>query len=457
MYLLSEISNYIGGDLHGKDKLVSSFSIDSRTILPGEVFICIKGKNYDGHNFIKDCIKKSSCIVSSRNIDDINLSEKSYIKVADTLDALKKTSKFIRNKSKAKFIAITGSNGKTTVKEMVAHILSDYKISYTKGNLNNHIGVPLTLLSINQNEDFVIVEVGSNNLGEIEPLSEIIQPDVAAVTNIGYAHIEGFKNLSNTAKEKFSLFEHLKDDGYAVINNQDKFKNITKKINKIYYGYATNYYNKIKKIIRNLFFKTSFLTIKKIKKNLFTMEYENINESLKLNLNGEHNFLNAACAASIAISLGINIEDIKKKLETFSAVTSRLKLIKLKSDINIIDDSYNANPSSFKAAINFLSTVDQKKLVLMGDMVELGEKTEQFHSDIGKYAKDMGINKFLSIGKNSKSASDVFGLNGYHFKDAESLKSYLNNNLESSTCILIKGSRSSKLEEYVEFLKTRSY
>ena len=339
---------------------------------------------------------------------------------------------------------------------MVAHILSDYKISYTKGNLNNHIGVPLTLLSINQNEDFVIVEVGSNNLGEIEPLSEIIQPDVAAVTNIGYAHIEGFKNLSNTAKEKFSLFEHLKDDGYAVINNQDKFKN-TKKINKIYYGYATNYYNKIKKIIRNLFFKTSFLTIKKIKKNLFTMEYENINESLKLNLNGEHNFLNAACAASIAISLGINIEDIKKKLETFSALSSRLKLIKLKSNINIIDDCYNANPSSFKAAITFLSTVDQKKLVLMGDMVELGEKTEQFHSDIGKYAKDMGINKFLSIGKNSKSASDVFGLNGYHFKDAESLKSYLNNNLESSTCILIKGSRSSKLEEYVEFLKTRSY
>ena len=178
---------------------------------------------------------------------------------------------------------------------------------------------------------------------------------------------------------------------------------------------------------------------------------------MKLNLNGDHNFLNAACAASIAISLGINMEDIKKKLETFSAVSSRLKLIKLKKNINIIDDCYNANPSSFKAAINFLSTVDQKKLVLMGDMVELGEKTEQFHTDIGKYAKDMGINKFLSIGKNSKSASDVFGLNGYHFKDAESLKSYLNNNLESSTCILIKGSRSSKLEEYVEFLKTRSY
>lgn len=457
MYLLSEISNHIDGKLYGKDKLVSGFSIDSRTIMPGEVFICINGENYDGHNFIKDCMKKSSCIISSQNIDDINLSEKSYIKVTNTLEALKKASQFVRNKSKAKFIAITGSNGKTTVKEMVAHILSDYKISFTKGNLNNHIGVPLTLLSIKQNEDFVIVEVGSNNQGEIEPLSKIIQPDVAAVTNIGYAHIEGFKNLKNTAKEKFSLFKHLKDNGYAVINNQDKFRSTIKKGNKIYYGYTCSYYNNLKKIFRNLFYKTNFLIIKKIKKKLFTLEYENIKETVKLNLNGDHNFLNAACAASIAISLGINMEHIIKKLETFTAVSSRLKLFKLKSNISIIDDCYNANPSSFKAAITFLSTVNQKKIVLMGDMVELGEKTEQFHTEIGKYAKDMGINKFLSIGKNSKFASNVFGFNGHHFKDAESLKSFLNNNLEPSTCILIKGSRSSKLEIYVEFLKTRSY
>ena len=178
---------------------------------------------------------------------------------------------------------------------------------------------------------------------------------------------------------------------------------------------------------------------------------------LNLNLNGDHNFMNAGCAISIAISLGIKIEEIKKKLETFEAISSRLKLHKLGNNINIIDDCYNANPSSFKAAISFLSTINQKKLVLMGDMVELGKDADAFHLEIGKYAKIMGVSKFLSIGKYSKAASDVFGINGYHFKDAESLKSYLNNNLEPSSCILIKGSRSSRLEEYVQFLKTRSY
>ena len=456
-YSLSELAKYIGGNLYGKDKLVSSFSIDSRTISNGDVYICLKGKNYDGHDFIKDCIKKSSCIITSQNIENINLSEISYIKVSNTLKALQDLSQYVRNKSNAKFIAITGSNGKTTVKEMIAHILSDYKITYTKGNLNNHIGVPLTLLSINQDEDYVIVEIGSNNLGEIEPLARIVKPDVAAVTNIGYAHIEGFKNLNNTAKEKFSLFKHIQKDGYAIINNQDKFRNIIKKGNKTYFGYSKNYYNKIKKILRNLLYQTNFLIIKKVKKNIFKMEYRKTKQSIYLNLNGDHNFLNAGCAASIAISLGINIEEIKKKLETFQAVSSRLKLYKLGNNINMIDDCYNANPSSFKAAISFLSTIDQNKLVLMGDMVELGKDSDAFHLEIGKYAKKMGINKFLSIGKNSKSASDVFGTDGHHFIDAESLKSYLNNNLEPSTCILIKGSRSSKLEEYVKFLKTRSY
>ena len=220
-YSLSDIAQFINGELHGKDLLVSNFSIDSRTIRKDDVFICIKGEKYDGHNFIKDCIKKASCLITSKEIRDINLEEKSYIIVKDTLKALQEISRYKRIKSKAKFIAITGSNGKTTVKEMVAHILSDHKICYTKGNLNNHIGVPLTLLSMKQNEEYVIIEIGSNNLGEISPLASIVSPDVAAVTNIGYAHIEGFKNLNNTAKEKYSIFNSVKKDGFFIINFVD--------------------------------------------------------------------------------------------------------------------------------------------------------------------------------------------------------------------------------------------
>ena len=208
-YSLKELAGFMGGELYGNDMLVSGFSIDSRTLKNGDVFFCIKGENYDGHNFIDDCLKKSSCIVSSREINPIDLNKKSYIKVKDTLEALKKASEYVRSKCSAKFIAITGSNGKTTVKEMLAHILSNHKISYTKGNLNNHIGVPLTLLSINNDDEFVIVECGSNNLGEIKPLSKLIKPNIAAVTNIGYAHIEGFKTLNNTAKEKYSIFDYI--------------------------------------------------------------------------------------------------------------------------------------------------------------------------------------------------------------------------------------------------------
>ena len=457
MYNLSEIAECVNGKLYGNDKIVSNFSIDSRTIRQDDVFFCIKGERYDGHDFIKDSLKKASCIVTAKDIKDINLDKKSYIKVDDTLQALQSVSKYVRNKSSAKFIAITGSNGKTTVKEMIAHILSDCKICFTQGNLNNHIGVPLTLLSMKQNEDYVIVEIGSNNLGEIEPLAKIVNPDVAAVTNIGYAHIEGFGNLKNTAKEKYSLFKHIKKDGYAVINNQDKFRKFLGKGNKVYFGEEKNFYNKLKKIARNLFYETNFLNIKRKNKNLHELKIKSSSVNIKLSLNGDHNYYNAACATAIAVSLGIELNYIKKKLESFKSISSRLKLFKLDNDIQVIDDCYNANPNSFKAAILFLSTLDKKKLVLMGDMVELGKDTELFHLEIGKYAKTMGIDKFLSIGKNSKLASDVFGIDGHHFENAENLKSYLNNNIEPSSRILIKGSRSAKLEEYVEFLKTRRF
>ena len=303
----------------------------------------------------------------------------------------------------------------------------------------------------------MVIEAGANKLGEIDILAKLIQPDVAAVTNIGYAHIEGFGNLENTAKEKYSLFNSVKKDGVIVINNQDKYhKKIICKSKKIYFGNCENFLSKIKRIIKNLFYETNFLYVKKINNNTIELNYLKYKESFKLNLNGEHNFFNSACAASIAISLGISLKDIKKKLETFRPVSSRLKMHKLDNSISIIDDCYNANPSSFKAAISFLSSVNEKKLVLMGDMVELGNDAKKFHTEIGEYAKAHGVSKLLSIGSYSKFASDVFGKEGYHFENSERLKSFLSNSIDPYSCILIKGSRSSKLEEYVEFLKNRS-
>ena len=455
-YSLEEISKYIGGELYGSDKLVSGFSIDSRTIENNDVFICIKGENYDGHNFIQDVLSKAVCIVTSSNIQNIDFSKQSYIKVNDTFEALQKMSEYVRSLSNAKFIAITGSNGKTTVKEMLADILSDHDITYTKGNYNNHIGVPLTLLSINKKDSYVILEVGSNKPGEIKPLSKLINPDIAAVTNIGYAHIEGFKNIKNTAREKYSIYESLKKDGVAVINNEDNYSITAKKKNKIYFGYKRKFYKKLYMKLKNILGKTDFLDIKKINNNTFEINHNKNSATIKMKLHGEHNFINAACASSIAVSLGIPLTHIKYKIENFIAVSSRLKLHELRNNINIIDDCYNANPSSFKAALDYLSKTEGKKIVLMGDMVELGKDSKSFHKEIGEYAKKLDINKFVSIGVNSRLASNVFGPDGKHFTDHNSLKSYLNNNIGPNSYILIKGSRSAQLEEYVDYLKSRS-
>ena len=457
-YSLKEIAEYIGGDFHGNDALITGFSIDSRTINKNDLFFCIKGKNFDGHDFIEHCAKKASCIITSNKIEDYNVEVKSYIYVSDTLRALQKVSEFVRKKSKAKFIAITGSNGKTTVKEMIAHILSEYKITYTKDNYNNHIGVPLTLLSINQDEDYIIVEIGSNSPGEIAPLAKIINPDIAVVTSVGYAHIEGFGNLKNIAKEKYSIYKYIKENGIAIINNEDKYKNILKiECNKMYFGYKLKLYLKILQIFKNIFKKYKFLSILKISKKKIKLACGNINEDININLNGEHNHLNVACAASVALSLKINIKTIKTRIESFNPISSRLNLHQLERNVCIIDDCYNANPSSFKAALSYLSEQDQKKLVLMGDMVELGKDSELFHKEIGEYARSLGINKFLSIGKFSKYSSDAFGDNGYHFENSESLKSFLNNEIDSNLHILIKGSRSTQLEEYVDFIKNGRY
>ncbi len=342
---------------------------------------------------------------------------------------------------------------------MLSHILSDHKITYTKENFNNQIGVPLTLLSATNDDDYVIVEAGTNSPGEIESLVKLIKPDIAAVTNVGYAHLESFKTLDKIAKEKYSIFNYLKKNGLAIINAEDKYIGIIKKRKKLFFGYKNHigFFSKFSKVLKNLFYKTNFLIIEKINNNIFIINYKKEEVCIKLNLKGDHNFLNVSCAASIAISLGIKINIIKQKIETFEAVKSRLKLHKIDNNIIIIDDCYNANPNSFFAALDYLSGLDGLKIVLMGDMAELGKDSVYFHVKVGEYAKKLGIHKFLSIGENSKFASLVFGNQGYHFDDEENLKFFLTNNIKSSTFLLIKGSRSAKLEKFVEFLKTWSY
>ena len=439
-YSLKEIALAMGGEFHGKDMQVDSFSIDSREIKKDDLFIALKGENYDAHNYIKQVESEASCIVCSKEYEWKKLSCNKII-VDNTLSALQEFSKFNRNNCDSIFIAVTGSNGKTTVKEMIVSILSKYKISYTKGNLNNHIGVPLTLLSCNENHDFAIIEIGSNSLGEIKALSSLVSPHIGVVTNIGHAHLEGFKRIENTVEEKSSIYQSIIENGTSIINRDDKF------------------FDSMKEKIKNKYISFGYndcdIKVVKSSKNNCVLSILGEELDLKTQFSGDHNSLNAACAAAVCYALNIGIDGIKQGLEKFSPVKSRLNILTLHDNITLIDDCYNANPNSFRAAIDFLSEYKKDKWIIIGDMAELGNNSIEMHKEVGQYAKTHSIDKVISYGKHSKYASQEYNSHSPHFSNLNDLYLYLDSNLHANICLLIKGSRNMKLENVVEYIKTK--
>nr|ABZ89705.1 UDP-N-acetylmuramoylalanyl-D-glutamyl-2,6-diaminopimelate-D-alanyl-D-alanyl ligase [Buchnera aphidicola] len=442
---LKTIASITNGQLYGKDLLIDEIVINTKKIIPGCLFIALIGKNFDAHIFIQDAIKKGcSAIITHKHIK----SHISYIIVQNTSFALGQIANWIRNQTNAKILAITGSCGKTTVKEMTASILRKYGNTIsTIGNLNNNIGVPITLLQLNKYHKYAVIELGANQPGEISYISNMTQPEIILINNIQYSHLQGFKSLLGVSQAKSEIFSGLKPNGKVIINldshHFSKWKKNIKNNHVIYFS--------IKKKQNSNFF-SSNITIDSYG-TTFVMHTPNGTINISLPFLGYQNISNALAASALAFALKIPLNIIQIGLADTPIISRRLQSIILNPDKILIDDTYNSNVASMITAIKVLEKMPGYKILVIGDMSELGENSFLYHRMIGNAANLSDINKIFSIGNISNEITDIFH-NGKHFLHKKDLNKYLKKYFLKKTkiTILIKGSRNTKMDEVVENL-----
>ena len=422
--LSSELYNYF--------KESSSVSTDTRLINKGSIFFALKGQNYDGNKFAEEAIKNGA---SYAVIDDQSLNNPKFIKVKNVLKSLQDLSKFHRSKLlKTKIIALTGSNGKTTTKELISEVLKKkYKIISTIGNLNNHIGVPLTLLRIKQNTEIAIVEMGANHLNEIKLLTDLINPDFGLITNFGKAHLEGFGSIEGVIKGKSELYDFLiKNDKKAFINNDDYIQN----------QFIGNKISFSKEDKSNYIFKEVKDT------NYAGLNYNDFIVDSKLT--GNYNYHNIAFATSIGLYFNISIEKIKEAISNYIPSNNRSQIIK-KNNKLIILDAYNANPTSMISAINSLIKKQGNKSVILGDMFELGNQSEKEHHDLIDFCVKNNFENIFLIGNEFFKQKDKFEI-PFFYKTKDELNKHIKKFPITSKYILIKGSRVMRMENLINFI-----
>lgn len=446
---LSWIASQIDGELVGEDLTVDAISTDTRTITQGAVYLALKGPNFNGHDFVASAEKAgASAIIASDKIDSIL----PQIKVEDTKIALGKLGAAVKALVAPKTLAITGSSGKTTVKEMCAAILSRRgSVLATNGNFNNDIGVPLTLLRLEKHHEYAVMELGANHLGEIAYTTNLVKPDVATIVNAAASHLEGFGSLLGVARAKSEIFKGLGEDGIAIVNADSQFAEFwlgKLKRTKVL-RFAPDQKNEAEfyaqDIIVGLDGCAAF--------QMFTPEGE---VNIQLTIPGSHNVGNALLAAALAIQLGATLENVRDGLLSMQQVKGRLNVKALTDQVRLLDDTYNANVASVNAAIDTLSNFSGTRVLVLGDMKELGDKSRFYHEQVGEYAKEKGIDYLFTKGVLSQSASEAFGVNGGHFSDLDSLIQAMENTLlheQRDLSILVKGSRSSKMEQVVEAIE----
>jgi len=433
---LQNIAEMTGGVLHGADVALDSVATDSRLVKADQLFIAIKGERFDAHDFVADLAGKAGAALVHKKID----CDLPQVVVEDTLQALADLASEWRKTFKNPVIGLTGSNGKTTLKEMVAAILSvEGNVLATHGNLNNDIGMPLTLLRIRDEHDFAVIEMGANHFGEIGFLTKIARPDVAVVNNAGAAHLEGFGDLEGVAQAKGEIFIGLGTHGVAIINADDTFADYWKDSNTD--RKVTTFGINNEATISGRLLSDGGLMIK--------AGSDEVRANLKLL--GRHNALNALAATAVSTALGIKLEIIIEGLESLQPVKGRLAPVAGLYNSQILDDTYNANPDSAVAALDVLAQRKNTAFVL-GDMGELGADTIKMHESIGEKAKDVGINRMYCLGDYSAKACNKFGGNGKSFTEMDELLSSLKEDMTENMTILVKGSRTMKMERAVEAL-----
>ena len=444
MMHLSEIALATKGQLVGADVEIKSVGTDSRAIQAQQLFVALKGENFDGHDYAAQSLAQGAAAVMVSS----NVASPAVI-VKDTRLALGDLAAYWRNKFAMPVVAITGSNGKTTVKEMLATILktaagADEKVLATQGNLNNDIGLPLTMLNLNQQHEFAVLEMGMNHRGEIRYLTHLAKPDVALVNNAGSAHIGELGSYEAIAEAKGEIFEGLTKDGVAIINADDVFADLWKKI-------ASNHQQMTFGLNGNADVSARY-QLNSMNSNIeLITPIGNIN--LDMPVPGEHNVRNALAAATAALAINVPLNKIAEGLTHFAGVKGRLQSKQGIAGAKVIDDTYNANPLSMKVAIDVLAANQGQRIFVMGDMAELGDDAAKMHAEIGAYAKSASIEAFYALGKLTPEATKAFGPSAKHFESVDTLVDALKKEMNSNVTVLVKGSRSARMERVVDLIQ----
>lgn len=439
---LSELAEACHGKLYGEDRQVLAVSTDSRQLPPQSLFVALKGPRYDAHDFI-DAAQAAGALALL--VSQPVASSLPYILVEDTLQALGLLGQFNRQRSSVQLVALTGSAGKTTVKQLLASILAQQAPTLaTQGNLNNEIGAPLTLLQIDAQHRYAVIELGANHIGEIAYTAGLAQPDLALVTNVMPAHLEGFGSIEGVLKAKSEIYQALKPGGQALINADSPYASDWQRLNAK--RAITLFAIDAEAEVRATQIESQGLDGSRFRLQLGEQSYD-----ASILLPGRHNVLNAVAAAAAAWRLGISASSIVAGLAVAANVGGRLKIQSAKHGIKLIDDSYNANPGSVRAAIDFLASLPGKRCLALGDMGELGEQAAQFHAEIGQYARQAGIENLYGCGPLMVHAVQAFG--GQHFATRDALLAAVSEQLTEGTTLLVKGSRSARMDEVVNGLK----
>jgi len=438
---LSEAAKFIGGNFEGTDKIFRGVNTDTREIKKDELFIALKGLNFNGNDFINEAFTKGAagCIANYEKEKD-----KQSIFVDDTRVALGKLAYCWREEMPSKVIAITGSNGKTSLKELLASCISiKANTLSTEGNLNNDIGLPLMLLKLNSSHEFAVLEMGANHPKEIEYMVGLANPHVVVINNAATSHIEGFIDLNGVAKAKGEILQGKVAPKYAILNYDDAYFDLWNEMAANSKVISFGLSSKAMIYAKNIQIQKEF--------SCFHLMLPDDSIDIRLQLHGNHNVMNACAAGAVMYSLGRSSREIKEGLERVSSVTGRLQLMDTRSGHTIINDSYNANPTSTVAAIEYLKSMRDKKIFVFGDMKELGDNSSEMHAFIGEKAKNMGIDYLYAVGEMTKYTVKQFGDNGFWFASIDKLIANLRPMLreKKNMNILVKGSRSMRMERVV--------
>lgn len=445
-WLLSQVADATQGRLIGNDVEVTGVSTDTRTVADGQLFIALSGERFDAHDFLDQAITAGATALLVSDESKLPAGCSAVVVGDDTRLALGRLAAAWRARFSLPVIAVTGSNGKTTTKEMVAAIL---KVAFgtavlsTRGNLNNDIGLPLTLLGLRPTHRAAVIEMGMNHPGEIAYLAQIGSPTVALVTNAQRAHLEGMGDLEEVAREKGSIFGGLLPNGVAIINADDTYADFWRGMAGVHAvrTFGIDHAADVRGAVRQHGLEIAI--------ELSAAEGA---AAITLHIPGRHNARNAVAAAAACLAAGVTMADVAAGLEAFSGVKGRLQRRAGNKGAEILDDTYNANPDSVRAGIDVLAATIGRKLMVLGDMGEIGEASGQFHDEVGGYAKSQGIDRLFAFGDAAQQAVRNFGEGAKHYCNIEKLIAAVDKELGPDTTVLVKGSRFMKMERVVDAL-----